>query len=205
MRATVCVDVGANIGLFTCVTAHAVGPSGRVFAFEPEPRNVARLRRNVTLNGFADRVSLIEKAVAEDSDEVTFFRHAATHSGWGALHRDPGHESQKTVASVGLDAFLASEGIQEVALLKIDVEGAELRIMEGARGSLEHRRFRFILAEYNGGWYARLGVPKGEYFRMFESVGYEPVLLNLQEYEDLRTGLLDAKSERNFLFRRASP
>src|SRR5262245_52356781 len=56
------VDVGANIGLYSVVAAQRVGASGVVYAFEPVPENIAFLRKNLELNGVADRVALQEVA-----------------------------------------------------------------------------------------------------------------------------------------------
>src|SRR5262245_18954658 len=59
------VDLGAHIGYFTLMSARLVGPNGRVYAFEPSPSSFLMLRKNISANGYDDRVSAVAEAVAD--------------------------------------------------------------------------------------------------------------------------------------------
>ena len=67
------LDVGASFGLYALAAARLVGPSGRVFAFEPARRTAAALRLHLEWNGVADRVEVVEAAVADASGEEVFW------------------------------------------------------------------------------------------------------------------------------------
>lgn len=122
-------DVGANIGFHTVIAARLVGNAGTVVAFEPLPENAAQLRRNVELNSFAN-VEVVEAAL---SDGTGF----ANLSG-------SGHRTRRTLTKLGgvevrtfrLDDW---EG-PPPDLLKIDVEGAELVVLEGALETIRRHR-----------------------------------------------------------------
>jgi FkbM family methyltransferase len=120
------VDGGAHVGYYTLRMASWVGRSGRVEAFEPNPVLMRRLRRSVAVNGFGDRVRLHEAALLDRNGEAEFgFRHDL--SGGGAIE---GAGERFPVTTVTLDTALADTA--QVDVLKLDLEGAELRALRGA-------------------------------------------------------------------------
>ena len=133
-RGMTVLDVGANVGAYTLMFATWVGETGRVFAFEPAPDACAGLRTHVTLNDFDDRVTIVEAAMAADVGEAAF----AVHASGGA--------SSLALASVekGTRIQVATETIDHIckthsllpAVIKIDVEGAELDVLKGGRNTL---------------------------------------------------------------------
>jgi FkbM family methyltransferase len=145
------IDAGANVGQMTLEMAHLVGPQGKVFAIEPAPGNVKVLRAHVTGNGFADRVTLIEAACCETDGgfiDLTVFGSGADTVGSGhtimseALSAaEPGGAPTLAVRvpTVSLDALCERHAIRP-AVIKIDVEGAELSVLEGARKVLARDR-----------------------------------------------------------------
>lgn len=144
----VAVDVGANIGLFTLEMATAVGRTGRVFGYEPNPDVFALLQDSLYLNrmrGLGADVILRDVAVGAGSGTAVL-RVPINHSGMAALTPDdaPGGVATTTheVATVRLDEELAS--IAEIRLLKIDVEGGESAVLQGLRGLLKERRIRLL-------------------------------------------------------------
>jgi len=70
-------DVGANVGYITLMMAKLTGAQGKVYAFEALPDNVERLRRNVELNDYTDRVTIFPGAVAAGAGEVKFLVHSS--------------------------------------------------------------------------------------------------------------------------------
>lgn len=121
------IDVGANIGFFTLKFASWVGASGRVFAIEPEPNNFARLSERVRREGYSSRVCLAEAAAAEGPGELRL----AVNPGNPMDHRlaDEG----LSVRAITLDDLCAGAGWPTICLVKIDVQGAEARVIGGAR------------------------------------------------------------------------
>lgn len=134
-REGMCVfDVGANIGYYTLLAARAVGPSGRVFAFEPEPRNFALLKRNVEANGLTN-VRLVNSAVSNKKgviplhlDDANFGAHSFEA---GSVRTSSGRSVE--VATVLLDGFAGeAREFEAGVLVKVDVQGAEALVVEGA-------------------------------------------------------------------------
>jgi FkbM family methyltransferase len=130
------VDVGANVGLFTIVGASLVGSGGRVFSYECNPGLVNCIRMSIQMNWFNDRVVLIPKAAGRDSSPTTFWmsnQAAALGStvpgnALVSIHDDT---VETVVPTESLDQRLADVGF--VDLLKIDVEGGEPAVLDGAR------------------------------------------------------------------------
>jgi len=127
------IDVGAHVGYFTLLAAKLVGPSGKVFAFEPEPMNYALLTKNIGLNNYAN-ISAQPVAVSNHCGSSQLYM-SPLDNGLHSLNRlgspDQTYENQKTVDTTTLDAFLEQQGWPQIALVKIDIEGSETAAFEG--------------------------------------------------------------------------
>jgi FkbM family methyltransferase len=127
------VDVGAFIGHFTLLAARATGPSGRVHAFEPDPRDYPWLLRNVEENGFTGRV--IAEAVALSDRTGTALLHLAQQdTSQSSIVFAADAAGSVAVPTIALDEHLPRGS--EVGLVKIDVEGAEIEALRGMEGIL---------------------------------------------------------------------
>jgi FkbM family methyltransferase len=141
-------DVGANIGYITLMLARAVGPSGRVVAFEALPANVERLERNLTLNEMADGVIVVPGAVAAGEGTLNFHVHASGGMGkaeGSAGRADESYQAEITVPSTSLDAFVYEHGGPVPQLVKIDIEGGEVLALPGMRRLLREARPTLLL------------------------------------------------------------
>jgi FkbM family methyltransferase len=137
-----CADVGANAGVFSLALAKACGPSGRVLAFEPNPALQARLATSLALNpGLSGRVEVDGRAVAEmDGARVRFYpsldpRNSGTSSLLPGAHGTR-EDHALEVETVTLASALAARGLPGARFVKVDVEGAEARVLEGAASLL---------------------------------------------------------------------
>lgn len=141
-------DVGGHVGFFSIALARLVGPRGRVFAFEPYPPNVARLRAAVAANRLSN-LEVIPLAVSADCGASRFG--VARASTMGKLlegQADTGADAL-TVETVSIDAFVYVQGHPSPDLIKIDVEGAESGVLEGARMHLQQGR-PILIIEIHG-------------------------------------------------------
>lgn len=128
------IDVGANIGFFTRRFARWVGPEGRVIALEPEAENFERLTLALTKDGVANRVDAL-LAAAGETDGTVWLRINPQHPGDHRLAQR-GETHGQAVPMVRLDDLLAARGWPPVSLIKVDVQGAEERVLAGAARTL---------------------------------------------------------------------
>lgn len=158
-------DGGANMGLFTLMAARLVGETGRVFSFEPEPEVAARLRENSRHNLFSC-VTVVEAALYSRTGKIGFSRASKLDSpdrGTGRVLDGGTEASGVGVQAIALDDFVADH--PEPDVLKLDVEGAEVEVLQGARRLLQRRRPAVVCELHSAECEA--GV-----FRILEELGY---------------------------------
>jgi FkbM family methyltransferase len=120
-------DIGANVGIYTLMASMAAGPDGNVYAFEPVERNLRYLRRHVDLNRMRN-VSVIDAAVSDAPGMQRFSLTSWDHR-MGRLSSD----GEVGVRVVSIDASVVDDkSLRAPDVMKIDVEGAELRVLQGA-------------------------------------------------------------------------
>jgi FkbM family methyltransferase len=130
------LDVGANLGAYTVLFGQWVGPGGRVFAFEPAPESRRGLERHVALNGLHDRVVVRPEAVAEGEGIVRF--RAVGPQGDNRIIREQSATDAADridVSTTSIDAFCRGRNLRP-RFIKVDVEGAELEVLRGARATI---------------------------------------------------------------------
>lgn len=139
------VDIGANIGFHTLQLAQLAGPTGFVWAFEPDPSNYATLTRNLEAN-HCRNVSAVNLAVANRSGQAAFYV-SSSHSGDHRLFvPDPGARKKITVQAVALDDFFPA--CQSLDLIKMDIQGAEGIALEGMKRILESNPKLILMFEF---------------------------------------------------------
>ncbi|MFN0029650.1 MAG: FkbM family methyltransferase [Acidimicrobiales bacterium] len=140
---TMVVDVGANVGFFTVRFARWVRPGGRVLAIEPEALNAAQLARRMQRKADGGRVEIVQ-GVATDHEGVEHLFVNRHHPGDHRIGL-AGLEGAIPVPAHTIDGLLAGRPACRVSLIKIDVQGAELRVLRGASATLAaHRPALFV-------------------------------------------------------------
>ena len=134
------IDLGANIGYFTLILAKLVGPTGKVFAFEPDPRNLALLKKNVEYNNYKN-VIIVPKAVSNVNDKCTLYTGQKTF-GQNKIYKPKKTKTQKFIPidseTVRLDDFFKTNGLlDKISFIKMDVEGAEFLALSGMKEILK--------------------------------------------------------------------
>lgn len=137
------VDVGANMGSYTILACAAVGASG--YAFEPIPKTYERLVENVRLNHLEARVNCWNRGVGARPGRTAFT------SDYGPANRvfDPA-EGNPIAVEVDMTSLDIALGDETPSLLKIDVEGYEAPVLEGAKNTLQKETLQAVIMELNG-------------------------------------------------------
>ena len=179
-------DIGANVGAFSCYIA-SLGPH-TVHAFEPIPETFCRFKTNLISNGLLSRCRLNCLAVGWRRDLVTFrIQEASPATNRMAVPADQRVSeatSTQVIAAIDLDGYCQSQGVEFIDFLKVDVEGMEPYVLQGARALLKERRIAAILIEICPANLRAVGLSPDHLYREFETARYSPHVLN----EDGRPG-----------------
>ncbi|WP_119418140.1 FkbM family methyltransferase [Desertibaculum subflavum] len=160
------VDCGANVGFFSLLAASR---GARVIAFEPNPDCAAAIRRNADLNGYRIDIRAVGLAAAPGTATL----HIERDSNLGAATLRP--TGGRTV-SISLDTLDNQLGTEVPDLLKIDVEGAEVQLLEGARATLS--RVKVVIMEVSEFSLRQLGSSKDVLFDIMAGQGFTATILS---------------------------
>ncbi len=127
------LDIGANLGEYTVLAARSTGDRGHVIAYEPNPGARDRLARNVEVNGFSN-VRVSPEALSSEDGEATL-RVPHDESGLGTLRMGV-YGSEYRVQMRRLDGLMSELDVQRLGVVKVDVEGLELQVFQGAQQTI---------------------------------------------------------------------
>ncbi len=172
----IAVDAGANFGWFTILFADLVGPSGGVHSFEPVPWIYDQLTANLQLNGEPTQVHPNQLALGERSGNAVLHVFAGLNQGHASMS-DLGRDDYTTHTArvVSLDGYCSerSVSVPEIALLKCDVEGAELAVLRGASAILSSDHPPVVIVEINDLTAQAFGYRPSEILSLLQEYGYE--------------------------------
>lgn len=160
------LDVGANKGAYTYWLSKAAGPSGSVYAFEPQPE-LARYIEDSARAFRLSNVKVINKALSCESGAVELFRPDCHPLGGATLEEAPGYTgTYMPVTRQRLDDFVAQtpDLPRPISFIKCDVQDHELRVLQGAERVLQEDRPTLMLECVHTGW--------DELSRYLDSIGY---------------------------------
>ena len=167
------VDVGAHVGFFTLLAAREVGTTGKVYSFEPEPQNHSLLLKNLDFNGYSNVVAM-QQAVSNKSGTTELFLSAldtGSHSIYSEAAR--GVTGSVVVDTTTLDSFLEEAGWPQIDLIKIDVEGAEISVLDGMSRFLESQHSVNLIMEYCPSLIASAGSDPAKMLDRLMDLGFE--------------------------------
>lgn len=183
---SVFLDVGANVGVLSIFAAHRWCPQGTVLGFEASPQIFEHLAANVQVNSHR-ALDIVHAAVTSHSgDTLTFYNAPESKFGMGSLTNRFGTEGI-AVPTVALDDAVRAHGIDRVRAIKVDVEGFELGVFQGATQILSQPSAPVVFFEFND-WAENRpehGVRAGDAQRFLLGLGY-----HLQRLEDFIAGRL---------------
>jgi FkbM family methyltransferase len=166
------VDVGANVGVFSLFASDRVGPEGRVIAFEPAHETFQRLMGNIALNG-SSRIVPINAAIGAETRMVRFDPATPEHSGKAHIS-GTGSVEVLQLGPAELTPMLEAAAENRETIIKIDVEGAELMVIEALAPFLRSAQVTALVIEINAKHLARFGASEAKLFKFLSELGFEP-------------------------------
>lgn len=174
-----CIDIGGHVGFYSMLAAGLVGPTGRVYVFEPERTNYAHLLTHIALN-HCHHVFPFPWAVGHTTAVVDFFTNLDNDGGHALWEpgRHPFNQksrqqvSKESVFLISLDDIFGSAQPGFAKLIKIDTEGNETSVLRGARNFLTRAQVPAVIAEINRFGLAQLGSSEQEMRTLMTDLGY---------------------------------
>jgi FkbM family methyltransferase len=191
------LDVGANIGLYAVRFAKRL-PQARIYAFEPMPTSHQFLQRNVAANAVGDRVSCFNYGLSENSGTVEFFISPAAGTNASLLNVAGAQDARRVVGlTLTLDQWAANQTVAP-DFIKCDVEGAELLVMRGGRGTLAQYQ-PIVFAELLRKWSKPFGYHPNDVLAFFVELGYRCLAVGETGARDIAE-VTDDTPETNYAF-----
>ena len=179
------VDVGANIGLFSLIAAKLVGPSGKVYAFEPTGRICERLAFNTMLNGF-ECLAYFRVALSDHIGQQSLFVSNDGFDAWNSFAHPVAGQSfeHEQVDCETWDHFaVANNLLGRITMMKLDVEGWEVPALYGAREALARADAPLLQVEFTDAVSASAGFSCKETYQLLDDLGYRMFIYDARRRE----------------------
>lgn len=167
------VDVGANVGLYTALAMRRMSFTGKIICFEPDPASAAFLKQTISSNHNGNKspqVSFHQVALSDKPGTVLLYQNPE-NKGDNRIYSDPLCPDAISVPSDTLDNLLEREAIEEINLIKIDVQGAEGKVVAGASGVLRKSKDCVVMTEFWPYGLTNCGSSPSAYLTMLEDLG----------------------------------
>lgn len=195
-KGDIVVDVGANIGYFSLLFSRCVGAEGRVYSFEPVPKLASALHKNADLNEFK-QITLSNLALSDHDGHARFYVGPEDNSGLSSLRQPRGSSDTLDVKLARFDrVFNLGE---DIALVKIDVEGAELAVLRGMNEYLRNNH-PHILIEVTQRFLKEMGDSEQSLLEYMHNLGYNCYVIGDSQIELLQSRKQPLPDQWNALF-----
>jgi FkbM family methyltransferase len=165
------VDVGANFGHYTFLGASRVGPTGKVFSFEPSPHASKVIEAAISDSGISN-VVLVKSAVGKTAGSVSLYLPNTPDLHSPSILFSDTNFIPIQIQVVSLDTFEAFESIRNIKLVKMDVEGYEPDVLKGMEKLIGAGKVENVFCEFNSGWLKRNSTTPKELMERFLDSGF---------------------------------
>ena len=190
------VDAGANIGYFTLLASSIVGTHGRVMSFEPIPSLFSRLAENVELNG-ATNIEIFQAAVSDESGTIRIGKSRTGGSATYSMRIRDTMEHVYTVPAVTLEQALGKTPVQ---FIKLDIEGAEVKAINGYMKVLRSAPVANLFVEVSDACFREMGNSCEELHHIMGEMGYTAYGCQNRIFSRLTLSDLQTMDENKVLF-----
>lgn len=167
------VDVGANIGLYSFYAAQKVGKNGKVLSIEPSFREYRRLLKNIELNKVNNILPF--NCIVSEANDIVKFSIEDRHTGMNKIANNTTGNIRE-ILSFKLDFIIELFSISKIDLIKIDVEGAEMLVINGMKSLLHEQRIKQLIIEITPGFLKQYGHSKEMLYNVLNDFGYLPLI-----------------------------
>jgi len=201
------MDIGANIGYFTLIMAKGIKENGKVFSFEPEPKNFELLKKNVEINNYSN-VILEKKAIGNKTGIAKLYladrKNNIFHSGMHRIFRSDLVSQISNPVSINiikLDDYLQDlKSIKKIRLIKIDVEGAEFDVLKGMSKILDENKGIKIVMEFSSENLEDYGSNPSDVMDFLINKGFKLSIINevekrMEEITGIK-GIIDSEAKK---------
>ena len=201
------MDIGANIGYFTLIMAKGIKENGKVFSFEPEPKNFELLKKNVEINNYSN-VILEKKAIGNKTGIAKLYladrKNNIFHSGMHRIFRSDLVSQISNPVSINiikLDDYLQDlKFIKKIRLIKIDVEGAEFDVLKGMSKILDENKGIKIVMEFSSENLEDYGSNPSDVMDFLINKGFKLSIINevekrMEEITGIK-GIIDSEAKK---------
>lgn len=168
------VDIGANIGWFTLVASRQVSTNGKVISFEPSSTVYRQLQRTISLNNLTNVVT--ERLALSDENGIAVLEGTQHNAGEGSivgwLTREDVSQAKEAVETMRFDTYYESQNLGHTKLLKIDVEGAEMKVLRGMERVLKAKACKYLLIEVDNEHLLEIGSSCAELVSFLRDLSY---------------------------------
>lgn len=199
----VLIDVGAFMGSYSLLASKLIGRKGKVYAFEPNPDHLRKLKRNILLNNFHN-IQAFKFALSNKKGVVKFY---VAGSGSSLVKNEAEMHIGKEIKpikikAVTLNDFIKKEKIKHIDFIKIDAEGWDLQVLKGASNVLKKKDAPDIMVEVMDEQLKRAGSSANDLIRYMKSYAYVPYIFTrsgLGPYKDWGRRTLNVLFRKNAL------
>ena len=165
------IDIGANYGMYSLAIAKQLGPEGKLWCFEPTPDTAQALRQSLDANALSENAVVIEAGLSNESGSARFYINDNAEA--NSLHNQllDGKEREITVSLKTLDECRQEYQWPDIDFMKLDAEGEEINILQGAKETLSHCS-PLVMYELRHGKQIN-----GDLINAFKALGYESYCL----------------------------
>ena len=164
------LDIGANVGYYTALAGHAAGNTGRVLALEPDPESYRYLTQTIQVNQFSNATPF--QMAASDQVGSAQLHISDSNRGDNRLYANELASDVVTVNTTTIDLLLLQNGITSVDVIKMDVQGAEGRVLRGMKDTLAQSKPVTLLTEFWPDGLRRAGTEPQEFLHTLEKLGF---------------------------------
>jgi len=186
-KGDIVLDVGANIGYFTLIFAKLVGKNGKVFAFEPDPKNFDLLSKNIKINGYKN-VTLVRKALSDKTAKTNLFLSKTNSVDHRTVDPKENRDSIEIEKITADDYF--SDFKEQINFIKMDIQGSEVEALSGLSSLLQKMNDIIIMIEFAPMLLRRVSYGPVELLNYLKEYDF-----NLFEMDDIESKIIPTSSQ----------